>query len=193
MKSGESGSGLFSVFSSKKEERTPSDLVFEKLYSQYFDSLVDHAVRYVEYRQIAEDIVQDLYSELWNRREEFKHLISPKSYFYQAVTNRALNYLRDYGGRISPLDTSEYNVLSLQSDDASPHDDAQTDVSEVYDRLMECIDELSPRAREVILYTLEGKTIVQIAQIMGVSTETVKTLKKRAYKMIRTSLELEIQ
>ncbi len=192
MRDSESGLDLFSVFPSEQEERTAGELLFEKNYSQYFSALIRHATNYVEYREVAEDIVQELYSELWENRHELNRLSSPKSYLYRSVTNKCLNYLRDHRDRYSLLDdTADSKTISRLSEEEIRNNDIRAEETEIYELLTKCIDELSPRSREVMLYALEGYSVADIAKKMGIGTETVKTLKKRSYASIRRSLGLE--
>ena len=54
--------------------------------------------------------------------------------------------------------------------------------------LYKAIDQLPPRAREVILLNLDGKDNNEVAQVLNISLNTVKTLKKTAYTILRDLL-----
>lgn len=68
-------------------------LLFQNLFDEYFRPLVLFAYHYVNDWQAGEDIVQDVFMSLWNKREEvdFEHSIKP--YLYRSAYNKSLNYL----------------------------------------------------------------------------------------------------
>ena len=51
------------------------------------------------------------------------------------------------------------------------------------------IDQLPPQTRNVILLNLEGKTSPEVAEELGISVNTVKTIKLRAYRVLRERLK----
>lgn len=71
-----------------------TDDTFVKLYDTYFEKLMFHATRFVDDQAEAEDIVADVFYELWSRRDEIDFEKGIVSYMYKAVSMRALNVLR---------------------------------------------------------------------------------------------------
>lgn len=65
----------------------------ELLYDRYYRALVSYGCQFVE-MAIAEDIVQDLFSVLWERRPLFNSISKFSAYLYNTVHNSALNHLR---------------------------------------------------------------------------------------------------
>lgn len=59
---------------------------------------------------------------------------------------------------------------------------------EVYRQLFEAINELPPQQRQIFLHNIEGKRIKDIAEIMGISVNTVKTQRQRGIKTLREKL-----
>ncbi|MBR8703403.1 RNA polymerase sigma factor [Porphyromonas levii] len=167
-----------------------NEYLFQQIYSAHFAELVRHAMRYVQKREVAEDIVQDLYTKLWDNRDSLIDVETIRSYLYRSVTNKCLNYVRDFESRVSTIDDKEI-VIAQKSIDETNAKEQEDEEAQVYEELFLSFDQLSPRAREVILYALDGYTTTEIAEQMGISYETVKTLKKRAYASIRAYLGLD--
>lgn len=69
---------------------------FEALFVVNYQSLCTASYRIVQDKDIAEDIVQDVFYKLWEKREETVIHTSLKSYLFQNVINQSLNYLKRY-------------------------------------------------------------------------------------------------
>ncbi|MDR1221507.1 MAG: sigma-70 family RNA polymerase sigma factor [Tannerella sp.] len=86
-------------------------LALDKLFRRYYKALRTYAFRYVNDTNVAEDIVQDVFLELWNRRDHirFDDPVSVKSYLFKSVFNRSMNVLNagDVGIRRSLDDIDE--------------------------------------------------------------------------------------
>ena len=67
---------------------------FEALFRAYVDSLCSFAYSYTDSQSAAQEIVQDLFCRLWERRDTLDVPRNVNAYLYGAVRNRAINYLR---------------------------------------------------------------------------------------------------
>ena len=67
----------------------------EKLFTQYYQILRAYAFRYVQNQDVAKDIVQDVFFELWLRRNEIDFGLPMKAYLFKAVLNKSRNYIND--------------------------------------------------------------------------------------------------
>lgn len=65
----------------------------ENLFTQYYQILRVYAFRYVQNQDAAEDIVQDVFYELWLRREEINFDLPLKAYLFRSVLNKSRNYV----------------------------------------------------------------------------------------------------
>ena len=123
------------------------------LYDNYYRALVSYGCQFVE-RELAEDIVQELFSVLWEQRPLFKSFPQLTSYLYRTVHNAAFNHLRHQtvhnNYRQAILDHLQEFMLV---DDVSE----KFNKEEIYRQLFAAIDDLPPRQREVFLLCMEGK------------------------------------
>ena len=66
----------------------------EQLFRQYYEPLVHYAARYVNDNHIAENVVHDIFVRMWNNRHEIDFGINIKTYLFNSVRNRSINYLK---------------------------------------------------------------------------------------------------
>lgn len=154
------------------------------LYDKYYRALVSYGCQFVE-MTIAEDIVQDLFSVLWERRPFFNSISKFSAYLYNTVHNSALNHLRHQAVhnnyRQSIVDNLQEFMLVDDTLDIFNKE-------EIYRQLFAAIDELPPRQKEVFLLCMEGKKNREIAKQLDISAETVKVQKRRAIARLRDKL-----
>ena len=153
----------------------------ELLYDRYYRALVSYGCQFVE-NEVAEDIVQELFSVLWERRPLFNSISQFSTYLYNTVHNSALNHLRHQTVRNNYRQSIIDNLLEFMLvDDTSDIFNKE----EIYRQLFAAIDELPPRQKEVFLLCMEGKKNKEIAEQLDISAETVKVQKRRAIAQLR--------
>jgi RNA polymerase sigma-70 factor (ECF subfamily) len=67
---------------------------FDWIFREHYLMLKNYAWQYVFEQSIAEDIVQDVFIHLWERRHSLQLKVSIKSYLYTSVYNRCLNHIK---------------------------------------------------------------------------------------------------
>lgn len=161
-----------------------TDKSIELLYDYYYRALVSYGCQFVE-KTIAEDIVQELFSVLWERRPRFTTLTQFSTYLYTTVHNSAFNSLRHQNVHNAYRQNMVENLQEFMLvDDTSDVFNKE----EIYRQLFSAIDELPPRQREVFLLCMEGKKNKEIAEQLDISAETVKVQKRRAIAQLRGKL-----
>src|SRR6266516_5130210 len=75
--------------------RTGDEEAFESLFRAYVEPLCAFAYSYVESEPAAQEIVQDLFARLWERRDSLEVPRNVQAYLYGATRNRAINHLRN--------------------------------------------------------------------------------------------------
>ncbi|MEX2585366.1 MAG: RNA polymerase sigma-70 factor [Balneolaceae bacterium] len=162
---------------------------FEALFKEYYRPLSRFAWRYVESRSGAEELVQDLFADLWEKREELVIEGALRPYLYRAVRNRALNAIKrekresEYATRwketIEPVD--EMKIEHFESE--------QERQRRIQQMIGEAIEELPPRSRMTYkLHRYDGLTYEEIAEVMNVSVKTVESQMTRTLQILRKRL-----
>ena len=156
---------------------------FKSFFEKYFEPVFQFTRKYTGDEAIAHDITQDAFIKLYVKRENFDVIEKAKSFVYITARNLCLDHLKhlkiehEYA-RSFPLDEAEEQQFFFE----------EITYQETLRILYEAIDKLPPQTREIILVGLDGKDNNEIAATLNVSVNTVKTLKKNAYKVLRESL-----
>lgn len=157
---------------------------FEKLFKQYYSPLTRFAWRYVNSKAIAEEIVQEVFADLWDNRTDWSIELSLRSYLYKTVKNRCLNYLEHQKVE------EKYDSKWMDRKD-NPTIDFEDELREeqVKEAIKEAIEALPERGKMTYkLHRYDGLTYQEIAEVMGVSPKTVESQMTRSLKTLREQL-----
>lgn len=157
---------------------------YDLLFRHYYAALCSHAVRYVYTKEIAEDLVADVFYTFW-KKENFKQIAtSYRSYLFTAVRHKCFNYLR--------WEFSKDNGVELEEahgDSSFPQPDHIMEYDELCVKLEKTIESLPPQCKKVFLMNrFEGRNYNEIAQNMGVSIKAVEAHISKALVIFRRAL-----
>lgn len=164
--------------------------IFNRLYNAYFDRLIFHASRFVADSAAAEDIVSDVFVDLWDKIETLDLDGGIVAYLYQAVSTRALNYLRHKNIAAVRIEALEaINEKRLEFIDKTTPDD-HVEAQEIKDGINAALSKLPEKCREVfVLSYVNGLKSKEIADAMGVSVRTVEAHVYKALRLLREHLK----
>jgi RNA polymerase sigma-70 factor (ECF subfamily) len=158
---------------------------FEKLFMRHYANLCGYAVKYVWETDQAEEIVQDLFFNLWNKRNNLFISSSIESYLFRAVRNACLNYLKHKKVR------NEY--ASAIQDGFNPGqgmDDNPLETLELQKKIDDSIEAMPPERKKIFLLSREeGLKYREIADKLGISIKTVEAQMGKALKFLREELK----
>ncbi len=156
---------------------------FRELYDKFSKELLNFSYYYVKNIQAAEDIVQDVFINIWKKSKNLDPDLSIKSYLFKAVQNHSLNYLRHEKTINEKIDSIlDFEETSLSENAIDEEFDVKTFVENA-------INQLPEKCREIFnLGYTDGLTNPEIAQKLDISINTVKTQKSRAYKFLKKQL-----
>ncbi|WP_396202564.1 RNA polymerase sigma-70 factor [Gemmatimonas sp.] len=156
---------------------------FEAIFRQWYEPVVRAANRVLHDPGVAEELSQDVFLELWRRRDTLAPDSSVAGYLMQAVRNRALNHLRHL--QVQRKSAVYVEALSEPAEQA----DADTQAGELQDAIRDAIAALPPRTREVFLMSRERNLrYSEIAEALGVSVKAVEANMSRALRQLREKL-----
>ncbi|MFT4663915.1 MAG: RNA polymerase sigma-70 factor (ECF subfamily) [Polaribacter sp.] len=164
--------------------QTNSDLAIDWIFRRYYRMCRIAAIRVLKDEHLAEDITQDVFLELWKKREDRQINIALKAYLRRSVMNRCLNHIRDKKMAFE----DEEKVPEWPSTDSNAL--SELEAGELEQTLQKAIDGLPERCR--IIFTLsrfEDMKYKQIADQLGISIKTVENQMSKALRVIRLSLE----
>jgi len=157
---------------------------FEHVFRTYATSLCDLAFSYLRSRDVAEEIVQELFTWLWTHRHGFQPLHGLRAYLFGAVRNRSLNALRDEAASDR---AAEQSVRAAGSGVAAA--DADLLASDLEATVQSAVDGMTPRCREVFtLVRTQSLSYAEVAAILGIAPKTVEIHMGRALAILRVRL-----
>lgn len=133
---------------------------------------------------MAEDVVQHVFSRLWEFRSELRVGISLKNYLFTMTKNHVLNLIRNENSAIAK------NYEMAQS--ASPYEDSlieKLEKKELMSSFYKAVDMLPAQKRDICLMKVQEElTNQEIAERMNLSVNTIKTHYSEALKLLRIHL-----
>ena len=174
-------------------DRNEKEATFENLYLTYFSKLKHFAKAYVQSEEEAENIVQDVFSELWEKRAVCFCYANMESYLFISAKNRCLNYLRHQAviRETSDKIQEEYRLKLQASFNSLEILDLNFLSERPVDKILEtAIDSLPEKCRRIfIMSKIEGKKQKDIADRLNISVNTVETQMGVAYRYLRERLK----
>ncbi|MEM1000024.1 MAG: RNA polymerase sigma-70 factor [Bacteroidota bacterium] len=157
---------------------------FEALFREHYAVMVRFARKFISDPAEAEEVVQDLFVQLWEKRNQLKLNTSIRSYLFTAVRNRCLNAIKHQKVRDQHAEAVR-NATPRREADASE----SLEAAELQVRIQGAIEKLPTRCREVfVLSRFEGKKYQEIAEQLAISPRTVETQIGKALKLLRRDL-----
>ncbi|GAA4420685.1 hypothetical protein GCM10023187_56100 [Nibrella viscosa] len=156
----------------------------ELLFRLYYRPLCTLAVRFVYAKDVAEDLVADVFYTLWNTRAYESITQSYRAYLFRCVQNRAYKYL---ASELKNMDSLE--AASQQETSASDLPEPIMRYEELCHKVEELVAGLPPQCQKIfILNRFEGRTAPDIARELQLSVRTVEVQIARALTVLRHGL-----
>lgn len=133
---------------------------------------------------LAEDIVQNVFLNVWERRRKLKEIYSIQSYLYRSVYNEFINQYR----KKSALITLEKEYIQMLN--AILKEEDTSELTKLIALVKQEIQELPPKCKAIfIMGKQEGLTYAEIAEHMDISFRTVENQMSKAFAIIREKVE----
>lgn len=158
---------------------------FESLFHQYYPGMCSYAESLVKQSGVAEEIVQDVFYNVWKNRSDLRIYASWQSYLFRSVFNNSMMHLRKHK-REQPLDEN-WAESNLESGELLSE---EMDAREMNAAMIYTLEGLPGRTQEIFrLSRFEGLKYNEIASELSISVKTVEANLSRALKALRISLE----
>ncbi|WEK35518.1 MAG: sigma-70 family RNA polymerase sigma factor [Candidatus Pseudobacter hemicellulosilyticus] len=157
---------------------------FNYLYHKYHQRIYANIFKVVSVPDSAQDILQEVFMTLWNKREQLGNTENIGSWLFVVSYNKAISHLR----AIIKLTTTGLDEIienTLLADESSTHTEQTYSLQLAL--LHEAVDTLPSRKREVFkLCHYEGRSYDEVASMLGISVQSVKDYLKQSTAMIRS-------
>ena len=181
------------IHSLPSSEPLTAQKLFSKLYVSYYARLVRFASLYVGAMGDAENIVQDVFLDFWEKKELLPLPINILAYLFTSIKNRCIDFLRHkiVQKEVENKMQEEHRLtLQMKYYSLGELDEGIFEKDDVEQLLSKVIDSLPERCREIFLKSkIEGKKQKEIAEEMNISINTVETQMGIAYKKLRNELK----
>jgi len=157
---------------------------YQKLFYQFYADLCRFCNRYVRNEEIAEEIVQDVFIYVWEKREVINISVSIKSYLYTAVRNKSINYIKLQ----LPKDQAKEDIANFEIA-GSTDVESELTFAELSVKVQDAIETLPKKCKAIFLLSREDDyTYKEIATHLGISIKTVENQMVIALRKLRVEL-----
>lgn len=162
---------------------------FEALFKQYYVPLTDYAYRILHDREEAQDVVQDVFCKLWDKREGMDIRCSLNAYLYKMVYTACMASIR-HQKVVQEYATKEALDLYFQEVMQTPESELNLINKDLRYFIDEAVAQLPPRCREIfVLAQMEHRSHQEIAEQLNLSPKTVENQLAIAMVKLRKDLE----
>lgn len=164
---------------------TGDEVAFEQIFRTYYVRLVSFATTNVGSQALAEEMVQEVFLQIWMRREQWVVERSLAAYLFRSVRNRILNARRSLR-----LETAYATDVTRETEiEPSESSDGALREGEIGAALAHAIALLPERPRQVFLLSRrQGLSYSEIGDVLGIALKTVEMHMGRALAQLRISL-----
>jgi RNA polymerase sigma-70 factor (family 1) len=159
--------------------------MFQVIFNEYYPALTVFARKFLVDNDMAKEVVQDMFVQLYEKRESLIIQTSLKSYLYQSVRNGCLNRIKQ--DKIHQKHHEE--ILKSGQEDIEWTD--QMEQTELEKKVYSIISGLPPKCRQVFLLSRqEDLSNREISEKLSISIRTVETQISKALKVLREQVDL---
>ena len=178
--------GKYSVYTDDalmEQIRTGDERAFSELYERYFSKLFNYAYQKRGDRFKAQEIVQELFVDLWLRRSELR-VASVPNYLFGAAKNLIISAIRRELSQEKHL--SDWQIQSSAAESSTEHQILYNDLHKHYEEGLALLPE---KCRAVFLLSRSGNPNSEIAHQLQISEKTVEQHITKALRILRLNLK----
>ncbi|MET1057444.1 MAG: RNA polymerase sigma-70 factor [Pedobacter sp.] len=157
---------------------------FEQFFLIYNTRLIKFCELYVNKKEIAEEIVADVFVNFWNQRMKMLGVENLETYIFISVKNRSLNHLRKNAAvQLVQIEDSHSEIVAYSNPEA------EIERKELFFKLDQAIDTLPQQCKIIFqLVKEDGMKYKEVAEILNISHKTVQTQILRAMKKLSVEM-----
>jgi RNA polymerase sigma-70 factor (ECF subfamily) len=160
-------------------------LAFNALYNLYSRHLYRFALAYLKSEEEAEELVQEVFTIIWEKRAALKEELSFKSFLFTIAFNIIRKHFRKRASLLNYLKSGLNSDLDIQTSQKITYDS-------LFQFISRLVNLLPQRRKEIFIKSrFEGLTIKEISEDLNISHKTVENQLTDALKFIRTNIKSE--
>lgn len=163
---------------------------YKELYLMMFDSLFHFSYSFVKSKQIAEELVSDVFVKLWQLRSQLNTINNLKLYLFGITKNFSLSYLARASKNLSiQLDDMDMDEINSESVIEFKNPENLCISKETINNVIQAIQDLPPQCQIIFsLVKVEGLKYKEVARLLNISVFTVRNQVAIATKKIENAL-----
>ncbi|WP_254527608.1 MULTISPECIES: RNA polymerase sigma factor [unclassified Sphingobacterium] len=160
-----------------------SEKSFLLIYNKYREGVCNFVLKYVKSKELAEDISQEIFLKIWEKRENLRSVENFKNYIITISKNHTLNQLRKISNTTIAF---QYLMKSISIQDTSTNDELQ--LKEYHCFIRKEFEKLPAKSQQIYNLCKEQElTYDEVAKVMGFSRHAVKKHMTQTLKVLRTT------
>ncbi|MDR3140587.1 MAG: RNA polymerase sigma-70 factor [Tannerellaceae bacterium] len=171
--------------------RNGDEAAFKVVYNTYYSRLYYFIFEFIPQKDIVENIIQDTFFVLWEKRTNLKDDTNLSSYLFSVAKNNCLYKLREkkYREKLFVSKSLELSEMELNYEALTKIDISTFTFKEIEKIIAETLDQLPPQCRKVFeLSRFRGMKNAEIAKELHISVKTVEGHITRSLKLFKYTL-----
>ncbi|GAB3225506.1 sigma-70 family RNA polymerase sigma factor [Algoriphagus aestuariicola] len=153
---------------------------FEQVFTEHWELMYQSAYRKIGDQAIVEDLIQEIFVDIWKRRESLEIKSGIKAYLLTAVKYQVMRY----------LDEQAKNRVQNKEEWVGYYEEDIFAFEELYHEIEVAVTSLPPRAAVIFrMSRLEGYSVEEIAEKLQVSPQTIHNQLSKSLKVMRRELK----
>jgi len=158
---------------------------FDEIYNLYYSEIHRYVFKFVKYDDYADDLCQEVFIKVWEKRDNLYQIQSVKAYLYTIAKNHVFDFLRH-----ASVERNVREKILQSSQELHSQVDDTFQSEEYYHHLREVLDSMSLRNQEVFKLCREmDYTYDEAAAVLGISRNAIKKHMVKAMKLLKNSVE----
>jgi len=166
------------------------EAAFKQLFKTHYQSMYGYALKLCGKPALVKDCIQELFRNIWERRDELDHIESPNVYLFVSLRRKVIKRLKAKRKKERDPENAPQDEIQFGREDLIIRDEVKFQKKK---ELQQALNQLSKRQKEVVyLHFYNGMSYGEIEQILSINRQSVRNHMYRAMETLRTLLDTEI-
>lgn len=158
---------------------------FETLFKSHYSQLCSYARQIISDPDLSEEIVQEMFFQMWQKKESLFIETSLKSYLFRAVHNGCLNHIKHH-----KIKQAYAQYINDNQNITSENQYSMDESEELLNMVGKAVEQLPPERKKVfMMIRYEEKKYKEVAEILGISVKTVENQMGKAMQFLKEALK----
>lgn len=161
---------------------------YKIIFDRFYFSIVQFGFSCIKDKCHAQDIASNSFFKLYSRNKSFENIATIRAFLYVVTRNECLNYNSRERQKNKLFESLQDYHEGMVENNQSEAETAASLANEYIQLILRIVNKMKPQRRRVFLLYVEGKSTLQIAELLNIDTSTVRSHKRHAFDEIRSAL-----